>query len=350
MRKIISLICLLLPALAGAAQPRADAPNQYTVVKGDTLWDIAARFFNDPWQWPEIWQLNRDSIRDPHWIYPGDLIFLDHASGRLQVQRTTGEARVIRLSPRIHTRASENQAIPVIPLADIRPFLTRPLLIGPETLDQAPMLIGTLERRVVLGDGDTAFVERLNGQPGDHWLVYRPGGALIDPDTGALLGYETQYLGEAQTENPGNPSAIRITHAVQEIKKGDRLIAPVATPASDNFVPHTPAAGFNAKIISIHNHAALAGQHAVVTLNKGANDGLEAGHVLALERHGEVVGTSDRDLCEAGDVACRRGDQIALPNQRYGLLMVFRTFERVSYALVLETRLPVEPLDTARTP
>lgn len=351
MRKIISLICFLLPAVtfAAEAQLRDTAPEQHVVVKGDTLWDIANRFFSDPWQWPQIWGMNKDTIQDPHWIYPGDVVRLDRRSGSLRVDAEQSAGSTIKLSPHIHSSQGQRLAIPAVPRGDIAPFLKYPLVIGENDLVNAPLLVATLDRRVVVGDDDIVYVQGLNEAQGTRWQIYRPGKALVDPDTKQVLGYEAIYLGEAQVEQFGAPSTVRIVHAAQEIKKGDRLVAKTAA-QSDNFIPRAPSAQLVSQIISIHGGAELAGQHSVITLNKGALDGLEAGHVLALTRHGEALHNDDQALCETGDVACKKGQDIALPDQHYGLAFIFRTFERVAYALVMETRFPVELLDTAQTP
>jgi hypothetical protein len=350
MRKIISLICLLLPTLACAGEThlRSNAPEQYVVVRGDTLWDIAARFFSDPWQWQQIWGMNRDTICDPHWIYPGDIVHLDRRNGTLHVSAQPAGS-TIKLSPHVHTQPGQTQAIPPVPLGDIAPFLKRPLVVGENELAGAPVLVATLDRRVVLGDNDTAFFRAVPTDQGSSWQLYRPGKALTDPDTHELLGHEAVYLGEARVEQFGDPSSVRITRAVQEVRKGDRMIASRDVPVHE-LVPHAPVTSIGAKVISIHGESPMAGQHAVITLNKGARDGIESGHVLALSRQGEVVHNDDSSLCGKRDAACDAGRDVSLPERRYGLILVFRTFERVSYALVMQTQFQVERLDLAKTP
>jgi len=274
---------------------------------------------------------------------------LDRRSGSLRVDAEQSAGSTIKLSPHIHSSQGQRLAIPAVPRGDIAPFLKYPLVIGENDLVNAPLLVATLDRRVVVGDDDIVYVQGLNEAQGTRWQIYRPGKALVDPDTKQVLGYEAIYLGEAQVEQFGAPSTVRIVHAAQEIKKGDRLVAKTAA-QSDNFIPRAPSAKLVSQIISIHGGAELAGQHSVITLNKGARDGLETGHVLALTRHGEALHNDDQALCETGDVACKKGQDIALPDQHYGLAFIFRTFERVAYALVMETRFPVELLDTAQTP
>ncbi len=342
MRKIISLICFLLPALACAdqLQIRPDAPDRHVVVKGDTLWDISGKFFADPWKWPHIWGLNKDTIKDPHWIYPGDVVFLDRRSGTLRFgQMGAAGARdasgIVRLSPKVREDLSIHDAIPSIPASAIAPFLSRPLVIEEGMLDDAPMLIGAREGRVILGTGDICFARGLTSDLGDQWQIYRPGKKFIDPDSGEVLGIEVVYLGDAEVKNFSDISTISITHSVQETHRGDRLVAPSAETAL-TYLPRAPENNITARVISVYGGVSQAGQNTAITLNKGARDGVEIGHVLALYHKGEVVKNE--------------GESYTLPDERYGLVFVFRVFDKVSYALVMQTKLPVQLLDRAQTP
>ncbi len=338
---IISLICCLLPAFALAALPEVhdNAPDRHIVVKGDTLWDISAKFFKDPWKWTQIWGLNKDTIKDPHWIYPGDVIILDRATGILHVDASTETSGsggdTIKLSPKARVQSSEHSAIPSISVSDIGPFLSRVLVIEKDELSHAPTLVGTYEQRVILGNDDIAYVKGLSEGNGSMWQVYRPGKALLDPDSKEVLGYEATYLGEAEAEKLADLSTIKITKAIQEINVGDRLIQ-TSGEYSSNYVPRAPESQITARVISIYEGVSQAGQNAVITLNKGQRDGLQNGHVLALYRKGEVVK--------------KKGETLSLPDMRYGLLFVFRAFDKAAYALVMQTRLPVELLDSAQTP
>lgn len=341
MRKIISLICLLLPALAFAAAPtsrpelRSDAPNLHIVVKGDTLWDISAKFFKDPWRWPYIWGMNKDTIKDPHWIYPGDVIMLDRASGTLRIGQALPISNELRLSPKPREVQSEHDAIPSIPAKDIAPFLSQPLVIEEGELQNAPTLVGTREGRVALAQHDTAFVKGLSEDKGNQWQIYRPGKTFTDPDSGEILGIEAVYLGKAEATAFADVSTVMITRSVLEVLKGDRLVAP-STEAINTYLPRAPESNLSARIISIYGGVSQAGKNAAVTLNKGKRDGLESGHVLALYRKGEVIKSGN--------------ENITLPDERYGLLFVFRVFEKVSYAMVMQAHLPVQLLDSAKTP
>lgn len=343
MRKIISLICFLLPALAFAAQPetrpqlRSDAPDRHVVVKGDTLWDISGKFFEDPWKWPYIWGMNKDTIKDPHWIYPGDVIILDRASGTLRIgQAGTGSASgVIKLSPRVREGRSAHDAILSIPASAIAPFLSQPLVVEESALKDGPTLIGAREGRVILGAHDTGFASGLTRDKGSKWQIYRPGKTFVDPDTKETLGVEAIYLGNAEVTEFADVSTVAITQSAQEIYQGDRLVTPSGE-MTGNYLPRSPDSNISASVISIYGGVSQAGQNTIITLNKGKRDGLESGHVLALHHKGETV-KSD-------------GKNFTLPDERYGLIFVFRVFEKVSYALVMQTRLPVQLLDRATTP
>ena len=349
---IISLICCLLPvfAFADAPQIRDNAPDRHVVVKGDTLWDISAKFFKDPWKWPKIWGMNKDTIEDPHWIYPGDVIVLDRATGTLRVGEPTSKVapgtspgtESIKLYPKMREEVSEHGAIPSIPVADIAPFLSQPLVIEKEGLSGSPTLTGTYEPRVILGSDDVAYVKGLAEDKGTHWQIYRPGKTLQDPDSKEVLGYEAIYLGDAEVEKFADISTLRITKAIQEINKGDRLVQTPGMLAA-NYMPHAPEKQISARVISIYGGVSQAGQNTVITLNKGLRDGLENGHVLAIYRKGET-------LTEKSKGVFAKDTHFDLPDTRYGLLFVFRTFDKVAYALVLQTSLPVELLDRVQTP
>ena len=330
-------------------------PDRYVVVKGDTLWAISERFLKDPWQWPQIWGMNREQIKNPHLIYPGDIIVLDlsrqvpalhllrgeEVRGGGVAGGVVGGRETVKLSPQIRAEARERAPIPAIPAAAIGPFLSQPLVIEAGGLDNAPRIVAAEDGRVVLGAGDRAFVYRLSKDQGVDWQIYRAGKTLVDPDTREVLGYEAIYLGEAKVikfeDRIDEASPVEITKSALEINTGDRLA--VATKvAIDNFVPHAPEKLIRARIISAYGGISEAGQNTIVTLNKGTRDGIERGHVLALYRRSPPVKN------QRGEIILR------IPDERYGLLLVFRTFQKVSYALVMQITRPVHVLDAAQTP
>jgi len=340
MRRIISLICFLLPVVAWAAptpakpQLRADAPDQHVVVKGDTLWGIANKFFQDPWRWPYLWGMNKDSIRDPHWIYPGDRIVLDRRQGVLTVA-TEPARNTVRLEPQPRIVATDHDAIPSIPADAIEPFLSRPLVAENAAGTSAPTVLGGREGRVIFGEHDTIFATGLPPDAGKRWLIYRPGKTFVDPQSGETLGIESIYLGAAELQSGGEIGSLVITHSAQEVYQGDRLVPPTTTPIGA-YLPHAPERSINGQVISVLGGVSRAGQNSVITLSKGRRDGVEPGHVLALYRKGETLRNA--------------GKAYVLPDERYGLVFVFRVFDRVAYALVMETRLPVQLLDDVQTP
>jgi hypothetical protein len=253
---------------------------------------------------------------------------------------------VVRLSPRSRGEALAKDMIPSIPAGAIEPFLSRPLVIEPDGLDKAPTIIGTEIDRVILSEGNNAYVRGIGSAKEGTWYVYRRGGALVDPDTNETLAYEAIYLGTAQLRRAGDPATVVLTSAVQEIQPGDKLVA-AGSVQPLNYAPHAPNVFLKGRVMSIYGglggKVGEAGPMSIITVNRGRADGLEVGHVLALYSLGGTV----------RDVSKRRGDDdamIQLPDERAGLSFVFRVFERVSYALVMNITRPVSPLDVVQTP
>jgi len=337
-------------ANADELQLADNAPSTYTVVKGDTLWAISGRFLKKPWRWPEIWDMNREQVKDPHWIYPGDVIALTFVDGkpRLSIAKggSSGGGGTVKLSPRIRDTSLGKQAIPSIPSAVIEPFLTRPLVIEENGLAKAPTILATEGERVIIGSGNKAYVEGLESNLGNLWQIYRPGPALKDPDTGEVLGYSTTYLGDARVTRHGEPATVVITRSTEEINKGDRL---VQTPdaAYPSYSPHSPEKMLKGRVMSAPNGVDEIGQNAIVTINKGARDGLEVGHVLAAYRLGSTV----KSLRNKEDTNwLGQGRTVKLPDEQNGLVFIFRVFDKVSYGLVVQSLSPIHVGDVVQTP
>src|SRR5690606_25450390 len=275
MRKLIIIGALLWlgqagSALAAATAPALDpkAPDRYIVVPGDTLWGISGRFLRDPWRWPELFELNKDQIKNPHRIYPGDVIVLDREAGRARVVAT----RTVVLTPKARAEPLEAEAIPSIPPAAIQPFLTQPRVMDQAVLDAAPRIVATQENRVALGAGGRAYARGIDGSVGQFWQIFRPGEPLVDPDTHEPLGYEAVYLGDARVVRPGEVSILEIVKSNQEVYIGDRMFAaPRAAFAS--YVPRAPEKPIKGRIMSAYGGLAEVGVHSIVTLNRGARDG-----------------------------------------------------------------------------
>jgi hypothetical protein len=350
MRKFITalLISVAVSGHSADLELKDNPPERYTVVKGDTLWDISGRFLKKPWRWPEIWQMNQDEIKNPHLIYPGDVIVLD-ISGATPSLKLVGRGKngreTVKLSPTVRSEDISAKPVPSIPPADIEPFLSKPLVIEQHSLANAPRIVATQEDRVALGAGNTAYAMGLTSDKGNRWQVYRPGKALVDPDARQVLGYEAIYLGEARVIAFGEVSTIEIIKSTQEITSGDRLIV-APTPTFPTYVPHAPGQPVSGRIIAAYDGVAEVGQNAIVTINRGARDGIEVGHVLAVLRAGSVI-QSPKGY---GEPARNVKTAVRLPDERYGVVFVFRTFDRVSYALVMEIDRPVQILDLVRNP
>ena len=334
--------------LAGAdeLQLADNAPSRYTVVKGDTLWDISGRFLKKPWRWPEIWNVNRQQIKDPHWIYPGDVIVMNMVNGKPQLSIAQGgDHPTVKLSPRIRS-TEHDKAIPSIPSAIIEPFLTQPLVVEQNGLAGAPTIVATESERVIVGTGNKAYVDRMDASQSNLWQIYRPGPALKDPDNGEVLGYEAIYLGEAKVTRAGDPATVSIVRSTQEINRGDRLV-PANKVSYPSYMPHSPEKNLQGRIMSAPQGVDEIGQNAIVTINKGTRDGLEVGHVLASYRRGEIVKTATEENSHGWFSG---GRSIKLPDEQNGLVFVFRTFAKVSYGLVVQSVSPIHVGDVLQSP
>jgi hypothetical protein len=392
---------------------KEDAPDRYVVVPGDTLWGIAGRFLNQPWRWPEIWAGNKDHIRNPHRIFPGDVIVINR-SGPTPVLEIAGTAPIpaaqlatVRLSPDARVtplaREAERLPIPAVSPARLEPFLTRPAIITQELLVRAPRILSTQENRVAIGAGNVAYVAGLHEKDGRAYQILRTGQLLFDPDTKEPLGLEAQYLGEARVLRFGEISTIEIVRSTQEIMVGDRLFV-ASPPEFPEYTPRAPETRIEGRIIAAYNRGSVTevARNDIVALNRGTRDGVQVGHVLALYRSpladqiqtrpqvlwgrvgptgsdepwriqreqpfdpylenprtGVVWGRtgptgSNREPGQPAEAEPPRTvpapDLRKLPEERYGVLMVFRSFDRVSYAIILDTSRPVNLLDVVRNP
>ncbi|MGQ2964459.1 LysM peptidoglycan-binding domain-containing protein [Methylophilus sp.] len=334
----LALACSSLCAFADEISLRAQHPERHVVVKGDTLWDISAKFLKNPWQWPQIWQINRDHIKNPHWIYPGDVIVLDTSSGK-PVLRLIRES--VTLEPGVIVTPIKADAIPTIQPNAILPFLTKPVLISDAELKNAPRIIAAEEERQILSPGTRIYVQGLPATPQPIWAIYREGEPVKNPENGEILGIEAHYLGEAKLLRDGQPATLNISQVKEEIAVKDKLIA-IEDELTQTYLPHAPENQLQGQIARISDGIDETGSGRVVVLNRGTNDGLERGHVLSILRKGASM------IDPASDP--KHPQTLKLPDEPVGLLMVFKTFPRLSYALIMQASQPVHVEDIVRTP
>ncbi len=407
---IISLILLMTPlasrpaSAADASALQEGAPDQYVVVPGDTLWGISGRFLKDAWKWPELWRMNQEQLRNPHRIFPGDVIVLDRTGAEVQLRLLKADdpaakaaaaaaaaagatapaataippSDTVKLAPRVRAELLADKAIPAIPPSVIEPFLSKPLVVGKDELDSAPFVLATQENRVAIGAGSVAYADGLDPDKGLLWQLFRRGDALVDPDTNETLGYLATYLGDAQVIRRGNPATLEIVKSAQEIYAGDRLLPAAKQIPTFSYVPRAPTQPVRGRIMSTYGNLGETGPLGIVALSKGSKDGLEVGHVLAIYRsqstlvygprmaplygrEGFSMSDSPRSYYDEGlpprDAPLySRGRRITveeaskLPDERFGLVMVFRTFDRASFALVMDASRPVAINDVVTNP
>lgn len=352
------------PVLPNSTQPekkpvfvaiRPDTPDSYTVKRGDTLWDIASLFLRDPWLWPEIWYFN-PQIENPHLIYPGDVIALVYVDGkpRLQFARdhvtelghtepspiTPTGIPTLKLSPKIR-RESLESAIPTIPINAIQPFLVKPRVISKEELEAAPYILSSLDDHLVSATGHIVYVRGLNSDDEVRYNVFRPGRVFRNPRNNEILGYETVLVSEAKLQKFGDPATLILTNSKRETLNGDRILPAEKGEINYNFIPRAPDVDVQGEIIGFIDAISHTAQNQVVIINLGQRDGIDVGNVLAIDQTGSTV----------RDNYSKRGQEvIKLPNIRVGVLMVFRAFDRVSYALIMQSERTIHLHDTVRNP
>jgi LysM repeat protein len=337
-----------------SAQPAAaplqlvdNVPSRYVVKKGDTLWSIAGRFLKSPWKWNEIWRMNKDQVKNPHRIYPGNvLVLIAGDDGQPQLKVEVEERPTVHLSPSIRVAPIDNAAISSIPPAIIDPFLTKPLVIEQDGLNNAPRIVGGPDSRVVFATGYKIYAMGISERDGARWQIYRPGQALSLPGTKEVLGYEAEYLGDANVDKFGEVSTLTIVNSRSEIVVGDKLVQ-IPKERIINYPPHAPDKAVEGQIIGLPTSLIESGRDAVVTLGIGGKDGIEIGHVLALYHDPGKVDIWDQ---KSRYLKLPEKREVPLPQERIGLAFVFRVFEKVSYALVLNSTKQVELGDWVRKP
>lgn len=340
-----------------------NAPDSYIVQRGDTLWRISGMFLRQPWRWPELWGMNLPSIANPHLIYPGQVLYLEKSGGyaRLSTSRN-GETPTVKLSPTVRSQSLNDMALPTLQMHIIEAFLTEPMVIDSNTLANAPRIVAGSDERMLISQGDRAYARGPANAPlvvqagaSRNYRMFREATALRDPITREVLGYEAQYLGRVELERGETllpqaaegaqptyvPATVHIQKTKEEVRPGDRLL-PEPPRQYLNFVPHAPSTELTAHVASIYGSAAVryGTQHQVVAINKGRQDGIAPGMVLALMSQGQTM----------VDKTDPNRSTIRLPDEENGLAMVFRTFDRVSYVLIMDIQRGVQVGDRLTAP
>lgn len=341
LRGLIMSLLFNASVWADTLQINPNHPDQYTVVKGDTLWDISGKFLQQPWQWPQLWH-NNPQIRNPHWIYPGDTLYFSYVDGEphLSLSPGAGYGDETNLVPHIRESALE-QAIPMIPSDAIAQFLSSPKVMSADELAQSPYVLDFADEHLIVGSGDRVYARGINNPKRLGFTVYRQGKPYVSPETQEVLGYEAQYIADALLEATGDPATLRITKSENEVRRGDRLMEISEAEMALNYFPRPPEQPIRGNIIRVMGGVSQIGAHDIVVIDKGKIDGLEVGHALDIYKKGRIV-TDKIQSTEAVEVK--------LPDERAGVLMVFRPFERVSYALVMKANSAIHTLDKVQTP
>ena len=341
MRK--SLLALLLVAASGLAQAAVQLkdghPDRYTVVKGDTLWDISGKFLSQPWKWPEIWHAY-PQVENPHLIYPGDQLSLVYIDGQPRLMLNRGESRgTIKLSPQVRSTPM-SEAIPAIPLEAINSFLLSNRIVDtPEQFQGAPYIVAGNAERVVSGAGDRVYARGSFDESAPAYGIFRQGETYTDPETQEFLGINADDIGSGEiVAEEGDVGTMLLSRSTQEVRLGDRLFATEERAINSTFMPSETAGEVNGVILDVPRGVTQIGQFDVVTVMKSARDGLTEGNVLAIYKTGETVR------------ARITGESVKIPVERSGLLMVFRAYDKLSYGLVLGASRSLELMDKVRNP
>jgi LysM repeat protein len=318
-----------LPRTGVALAP--NAPDSYVVKRGDTLWAIAKVFLRDPWYWPEIWQVN-PQIHNPHLIYPGDTLRLVFIDGQPQILLQRGDAA--RVEPRVRSEPIE-AAITTIPYETVQAFMSKPSVLDKDQIKHAPYVLATRDLHVVMSDGDTLYARGFGGpvELGSHYNVVRVGDPLVDPDDKRILGYNGIFTGAAHVTRDGDTVSLIMTESAQETRAGDKLfIGGVDVPL--DFIPSAPKIRTRGRIIAVSHGVSVIGQYEVVVVNRGARDGLAPGNVLGIFDTGPIVEDTEKNGFFA--LSTLGAKKVRLPSERTGTFMVFKTFDNISYGLVME--------------
>ncbi|MCP3688196.1 MAG: LysM peptidoglycan-binding domain-containing protein, partial [Gammaproteobacteria bacterium] len=322
-----------------------NSPETYIVQEGDTLWDISSVFLRDPWYWPEIWYKN-PQVENPHLIYPGDVLAIVYVGGqkRIHIERRgedgqilasgsdTSGLKVVKVSPRVRSQ-SIDASIPSIPIDSIRHMLERPLIIDAAELKKSAYVVASVDSHLINSINDKLYVRKLDTSSGNgRYQIYRPNRPLHDPSSGELLGYETLFVGDSKLLLGGDPASVRVTSAEREILRNDRVLPVDNTNFERDFFPKPPTTDVSGKIISLFDAISQVGQYQTIAVSLGIRDGVEAGNILDIKRIGKIIPDQEEE-----DPTFR----VKLPDEKVGMAMIVRSFEKLSYALVMSTDSPI---------
>lgn len=328
---------------------QSDAPDRYVVKKGDTLWDISATFLKQPWFWPEIWHVNPE-VLNPHLIYPGDVLSLYYVDGQPRIGINRGNDA--KLSPTIRSTSLANDE--PVSIAALRPFMIRPSVVTEEELRNAAHVVGSVDDRMIYGTGDSIYIHKLQDQTiGAKYSIYRPNKKLYSPRRPKeVLGYEAIYATDARVTKQGNPATVILENGKREVLNGDRVLPIDINPADLQFFPHAPPPHIEGTVISIFDALSGIAQYQVAVVDLGERDCIEPGHVIAINKAGRMENDEfhhrmrpDTDLWDIGN-----NRKIQLPDEQSGVMMIFRTFEKVSYGLIMDAHRAIKVGDSASNP
>jgi LysM domain len=327
--------CILAVAYGQQTPLKEGHPDRYVVKEGDTLWDIAGRFLNQPWRWKEIWR-NNPQIANPRWIYPGDVIVLKQGAAGAYVQVERGLPEV-RLSPEVQVVPLPRR-IPTIPANVVKPFLVQPLVVSRSELNRAAYVVANADGHLMAGGGDRVYVRGIDELDGREFRIFRPGEVFRGPGSHEILGYEAVHVADGRLVRANGVATLVLRNASEEIHPGDRVLPAEDTPPDTEFLPQAPEVPVEGSIIAIPGGSAHVGRYAVVVVNLGEGDGMQVGDVLAVHQAGSVVPDPVT------------GGRVKLPEERAGLIMLFRVFDRVSYGLVMQATRAMSPRDVVTNP
>jgi LysM repeat protein len=341
-------VVVTAPAPAPTPGPvlNPNAPNTYVVKRGDTLWDISSMFLRDPWLWPEIWHVN-PTVANPHLIYPGDTLTLVYGAPGSAPQIYLVPGNAVRVSPLVRSSGLDGGPIPTIPYKAIASFLSRPSLMTEEEVKGAPKIAVVRDEHLVGSVGGNVYIKGMKNHGPGLYSVVRVGEMMKDPETGRTMGYMGSYAASAKVDVADDKlTKALLVESAREAVAGDVLFAEDALAPGSDIIPHAPPANFSGQIMAVVDGVSKIGQYNIVAVNRGASQGLQVGHVLAIDQKGEIV--PDGSCKTFGKPSCR--GTVQLPEERAGTLLIFKTYDRMSYALVVETLVPVRVADIVRAP